>query len=525
MGSVPRLLSEKSRSRLAKAQSIWLFFFGLAGIGLWLLGLFSAWEAFIFPLELEAREAAWWHQALTRLAGGDIHATQWVSCGHIGHGPMDSILKQTILRGAQALPAGLTASLNLTALNRVFVPLLPVTLALATLAMTGGKWIASFFIAGLFQLMLLSLGAFEFLVGRSDVSAEFFLVLLAWLCFWAVSARTDISKILIDGAAIMAGFLAAICTLVLWRFAPGVLLVFLLACAEMPKGRRWRFPLVSTLAFIVFVLAVLARDFQWGFARSYLENYVFPFRGYPPKISWESLFIHIHRGLGWAYLTLIAGAAYLLVSAGRGWYLLGLKILAVGLFFLIVNLGAGSEWGGYRYYGALFPAIWLFFLLAWRRVPVPGIARISAFTLLLFGAALVTRETWLRPLLEQISLMQVNGQTIEKSFIPKLKQLTAGERVYSEDLIYFHGLIRNGAQEIPWRGHGAPDSSGQHYAALEKSPPRFIISSTDDYCLNAGFSSLLKNNYEPLLKSPYHFFYNSTGSGTTLYELRKRSSR
>jgi len=142
----------------------------LAGVAVLLVALGKLCPGLhLSPRDRDQRGTSWLH-VITMAAGVSLYDHHRVAFVNMNHGPMDPILKYAIHRLLPFLTPGMV--------TRFFVLLLPFGILAAMGYALQGRWPAAIFCTGCLYLFLLGLTPFQFLIGRSDPAAAFFLALM-----------------------------------------------------------------------------------------------------------------------------------------------------------------------------------------------------------------------------------------------------------------------------------------------------------------------------------------------------------
>ena len=522
-------------SRLVRlSNALWL----LAALAMALVGFANCGLAFVFPLELEAREGTSWLHVMALEAHVPLYDHSRVAFLNMNHGPLDPMLKYAI--------HALLPFLQPAMVTRVFVLLLPLGVFWALFRALEKRLLAAVVCTGGLYLFLLGLTPFHFLIGRSDPAALFFLALmLAELDASTRKAPARGSRF--SWGILGAGLLGSAVFLINWRYLPyavGGGLAWILEAAWDTDGKyrdRGLFLLLHlgtfALGLLVPFAAVLLGVFHGDFGLYYSHFFGF-FLNDGDRVDWvwlvEAPFNFFPRDLlvaHWpahAFLLLVGGVVLFQRRNRKLWWqfiLLRLPLLA-GLWIITAYSYSLNPWGGGPYYFAPF-YLFLVFLLGrwgnWSRLDHPRAGLV--FLIMLLGSI-----SW-PALLRQARLLEENLGRARK-FVIDVQRLTGGTGVYSEDLYLFEtrydgqvidmgDIVFQTTEQGGYGNHGEQfkSTARRAFARLRDTPPKFVIMGSSVRVASPVLGELVGKLYQPLLQAPPHLFANG-GGGAVLYRLR-----
>ncbi len=348
---------------------------------LFAFALTAAITGLLYPAELEARESTVWLHALTLKSGINILDHEKLAYANMNHGPLDSWIKCAIATVAPFLPSQ-------TIIRLPVLLLLLTSVCVARIMLRGqvqSAWPAALISGSLFFLLWLSPNGVFGLVGRTDATCLWLMMLGGLFLFYAIeNAARRLMWSALSGIAGMAAILT--CS----RYIPGVACMAALGALVLGTRERLSFSawlqLVGTvhlamaaLFLIVFIAAAHAD------ASLYYKHFIGFFRagsGWldvgPP--SWNIFFAEL-TGLPWLSL-----AGILVLNIG----------IVVMLFRFIVNAESRRHWP--MVLGApILSLLWFVYFYAFRsNFAGGGLWYFAPFFLVVFWLLLLTQKSWSR---------------------------------------------------------------------------------------------------------------------------------
>ena len=500
----------------------------LLALALGVVALANFGRAFVFPLELEAREGTSWLHVLALQAGVPLYDHTRVAFLNMNHGPLDPILKSWL----HALLPFLTPAM----VTRFFVLLLPFGLFLALHRALRAHAVAAAACTGALYLFLLGLAPPHLLIGRSDPAALFFLALMLPAGDAAVHCSAGWVARLWRVALV--GALAATAFLINWRFLPVAGLVTIGWAIEgiaAHPGRRSAWAAANAggfiAGFLVIFLTVLLGVFHGDFPLYFRHFFGF----FVPDSGWSatpgpafSLFPPELRTGRWVMHGLLAVLLCLapVLPGARLRRSLQLGAWLPVLASLWVTLTAAyflNQAGGGLYYLAPF-----YIVTAWHLARVldwTGL-RSTAFRLALplcLLGAVPWQSTW-----QQAQKLDGMMQPA-RDFLAAKRRLTGGHPIHSEDLYLFEtsyagetidmGDVVYQASPLGYYGPEFEQTAGRYFAALKANPPEFVMLGTGITVVSPPLFELVIGSYTEILHAPPHLLGNH-GASAALFQRR-----
>ncbi len=503
---------------------LWL----LASLALLVVAAANVSSAFIFPLELEAREGTSWLHVLTLQAGIPLYDHTRVAFLNMNHGPMDSILKSWVY--------DLLPFLTPAMVTRIFVLLLPFGLFLALHRALRSHWVVAVACAGTLYLFLLGLAPPHFLIGRSDPAALFFLALTLVAGDAAVRCTAGWGGRL--GRVALVGVLAAVVFLLNWRFLPVLGLVAIGWTVEgivAHGGRRITWIALNAggsitaffITFLVFLFTVFHGDFPLYF--SHFFGFFLPDSGwgagrgaayaiFPAEIRPELWPMHVLLAVLLCLMPLLPAARI------RRWVHLGVWLpLLAGIWGVVTMAYYLNQSGGGIYYLAPFYVVAAWYL---ARVVDWSAFRSPAFRIALL-LCLIGTVPWVADW-RQARLLH-DTITPARAFLTEARRLTGGRPIHSEDLYLFKtrytgetidmGDIVERAIPGGYYGDEFEETARRYFDHLKNNPPEFVILGLSIRIASPTLTKLIDDSYVEILRAPPHLFGNQGGCAA-LYQYR-----
>lgn len=506
----------------------------LAALAMAFVGLANCGLAFVFPLEIEAREGTSWLHVMALEAKVSLYDHSQVAFLNMNHGPLDPILKYAI--------HALLPFLQPAMVTRVFVLLLPFGLFAAFVVATKRRWLAAFAAAGALYLFLLGLVPFHFLIGRSDPAALFFLALM--LAVLETSGRRNRGAAdRFRGEFLGAGVLGGAVFLINWRYLPYAVAGGLWILAEAAAGearlrqraaRALGWSGIFALGWLMLFGGVLLTVFHGDFAlyRAHFFGFFLPDRDsllWLADTPWFEFPVELFDAHRLFHLLLLLAAGLILAwprDGRRRTSFLAWWLPALAALWLVTNYSytLNRAGGGFYYFAPfyLFAGFILLRGLPWDRLQPPGLA-LGALALVL--ASLPWAALW-----RQAAVMRENLGPAQ-AFVRQVRNLSGATGVSSEDLYFFetryHGEVVD-MGDIVYQDFTAGSYGGlfrdnaivrRYFARLQAAPPRYVLRGNDVRVVSPVLDELIGKFYQPVLSAPSHLWANG-GSGAVLYQLR-----
>ncbi|HVU32335.1 MAG TPA: hypothetical protein VHE61_02800 [Opitutaceae bacterium] len=476
----------------------------------WALALANCWLALQAPFELEVREGTVWLYVLAQDAGVSLYDHAQVAFLNMNHGPLNPIFAWWVHRLMPFLPAPIV--------TRAFVALLPVGLVGLFLTVVRQPVVALLWAGGMY-LFLLGLGPVEFLIGRSDPAALFFLAVLLSIAV-AMGRSVGMTPTRTGILAAALGAIGAVIMLLNWRYAPPVGAVWLVAGAEhgldAALGTRTRraacYAMLVVLGAAAVFGLVIATEFH-GNLRLYYEHFFGVFTrasgwGAQGRMPYEFYPWELHRGRelvdGAMLIGLVAALANLAASP-RGLARALVWVIALG------ELWTTTTWGFFYNHGAGGPHYFApFYLLAaafiagrtnWSRLPAPTGIVLCAILVAGLPWRFVVRQT------ETLAGAVASG----RRFMTELRAVPGIHAAYSEDLQLFKTRyngevidVGDMVAKVAVTGFFGPDFRArfeQTERHLRAHPPKLVVVGATSV-LSPTLQKLIRDDYVQLLQSP-----------------------
>lgn len=512
--------------------SRWLPTFGwVLAVSLWTVGLANCVLAFIYPIELEAREGSSWLYVLTQEAGISLYDHSQVAYLNMNHGPLDPLLKYWIHRALPFLESQMVV--------RCFVLLLPFCLLLLFIRLIQSRLTATL-AAGAIYLFILGLERYHFLLGRSDPAAMVFLCGLLYAGHELARAEKPGRRFALTT---LVGALAAVISLINWRFGPVAVAPIAAWGAEVAVrlrlGQRTKASLLLVFAWLV------------GFAVPLLLVFILQLHADPVLYGQHSFYLFLAES-GWgaggmpsfslfpwsllkatwlAHLLLLAGLGFTLVKRDPAlqtrtrqlaWLIL-LGLIWVILAYGYYRNGAG---GGLYYFGP-------FYVLVGYAVARDS-ARLRPSEKAIVGLliALVLSLPWLKVGNQARRISATLGPARE--FRRQVERITAGSAIYSEDIqLLKHrydgekidmGDLVTRVMHSELYDDTFRDTAQNALAQVQSHPPKFVMIAGaagygEVYVISMALHDLLVRDYQLVAQSPATFLANA-GNTAGLYQLK-----
>jgi hypothetical protein len=491
------------------------------------VGLLNCVLAFIFPLELEAREGSFWLHVLATRAGISIYDHTQVAFLNMNHGPLDPLVKSAV--------AGIFPFLSPAMVTRCFVLLLPAGLFLAMWSASGKKLSALLWAAGLY-LFLLGLQPPYFLVGRSDPSALFFLALLGWTARLGEGSGSLGKKKWFFGT-IASGLFAAATVLTNWRLFPAAgAIVAGCTLERMIFNGGGRHGAKAALAYLGGVLlmaalasAVLFEAVFHGDGTTYYRHFfgffsmesgwgtkhADSFEVFPSALMLRHWPIHL-----FALSLFVLGVIYPAAKLPRAVQLkVWLPLFALLWLSFAVGYFLNHGGGGVYYFGPfyLLLAAHLARAIDWGRAEARAPGEVMV-------AGLVLTLPWLTTIRQAVRFTDSFGSAY--AFLAETERRARGAHVLSEDLYFSKrryegevvdmGDVAFTVSATGFFGIDLTQTVDRYAAALRANPPPFILTGGLE---GPVLKQLLQTSYRPLIRVPVDPV-SYVGTPQTLYQLR-----
>ena len=503
----------------------------LASLAVVVVAFANVSSAFIFPLELEAREGTSWLHVLTLQAGIPLYDHTRVAYLNMNHGPMDPILKSWI--------HGLIPFLTPAMVTRVFALLLPFGLFLALHRALRGHGVAAAACAGALYLFLLGLAPPHLLIGRSDPAALFFLALILPAGDAAVHCSAGWMARL--WRVVLVGALAATAFLINWRFLPVVGLVTIGWAIEgiaTNPGRRVTWAAANAggfiAGFLAIVLLVLLSIFHGDFPLYFRHFFGFfvpgsgwsatpgpAFSLFPPELRTGRWVMHGLLAVLFCLTTILPGARLRRRVQLGAW----LPVLACLWVTLAVSYFL-NQGGGGLYYLAPFYVVVAWYLaraLDWHGLRSTAFRVVLPFCLL---GAVPWGTTW-QQAQKLDGLMQP-----ARDFLAATRRLTGGRPIHSEDLYLFEtsyagetidmGDVVYQATPLGYYGPEFEQTARRYFDDLKANPPEFVMLGTGITVVSPPLFELVIGSYTEILHAPPHLLGNH-GASAALFQRQSPS--
>jgi hypothetical protein len=486
-----------------------------------IVSLLASGIAFIYPLEIETREATVWLHVLALKHGVNIYDHTQVAFINQNHGPFDPLFKLSIATFFPFLESWQIARFSVLALPYAF--LLVAWRLLGKLSM---RCRLDVLYLGAIGYLFLIISAKEFIfVGRSDATAALLLLPLTYfsVCAATLGSRTSARHGLVWGS------LGMLVILTNWRMLPVVLALLIFSVWMLHYKNHATFRITAhylagcACASVAIFALLLFYSFDFD-----LSLYYKHFFGTYSQSSGHGHRTYAHASGIWFLGSLLqptaspeslkggpllwALAVYSLVpnkmsAENRAWFLLASVVFIGCTVAYYLNYYGGGQW----YFIPFLIVLWFFLGANYTAMSASRLAAVGTVMTVLLC---INVRTVIEP-----SLWRASTFSQAYDFMRELRSLQSKHRLLSEDTFFFRtsyqgeridmgDMVARIRKSGDYYGDEFNRTVDRHFEGIRTDPPDYIVTGFTE---SPELRQLVKEKYFLAARGPANFTANGFG--------------